>query len=163
MPSVDYDPYTWDEWNINKPPQQFDREKFTGLQLVVKNKQIRYLICDIVDYILSVSKPLKILLFGSQARGDTVSTSDIDISVIFKRKHDITKRYYKTRDIIKNKSPIEVDIKSATVGQIKNSMGNMEDIYYYVMHDAVVLYQEGDNGLYKILTDAKTFLDFTYD
>ena len=40
------------------------------------------LLKDIVDRILSVTQPEKIILFGSYARGDATEYSDIDILVI---------------------------------------------------------------------------------
>ena len=40
------------------------------------------LLKDIVDRILSVTQPEKIILFGSYARGDATEESDIDILII---------------------------------------------------------------------------------
>lgn len=158
---LDSPPLTWKEWNKTKPEKQFDRNKFTALSIVEKDKRIRNMINELVDNILNVSDPVKILLFGSRARGDYRKNSDIDILVIFKRKRDITRKYYNMISNLVKTSPVDVDFKTDSMQQIKNYRENMDDVYYYIMHDAIILYQHGDNGLYNFLENARMFLYFS--
>ena len=163
MRILDEPSLTWDEWNDNKPKRQFDREKFTTLSIVEKDEQVKNLICELADCILSVSNPMKILLYGSRARGDAQVDSDIDLTVIFKRKRDITRKYRNLISTLIKTSPINVDFKSASVQEIKNSRENMDNVYYYVMRDSIIIYQQGDNGLYNFLKKAHIFLDWAYN
>ena len=163
MRVLDKPSLTWVEWNKNKPKKQFDREKFTALSIVEKNEKIRNLINDMVDHILLISNPVKILLFGSRARQNAKPDSDIDIVVIFKRKRDITRKYYNLINKLKDTSPIDVDFKSASRQHINISRENISDFYYYVMHDTIILYQQDDGDLYEFLKKAHMFLDLSYD
>jgi len=54
------------------------------------------LLKDIVDRILSVTQPEKIILFGSYARGDATEESDIDILII---QHSDLPRYKRATPI----------------------------------------------------------------
>lgn len=54
------------------------------------------LLRDIVDRILSVTQPEKIILFGSYARGDATEESDIDILII---QHSDLPRYKRATPI----------------------------------------------------------------
>lgn len=163
MRILDEPSLTWDEWNKTKPEHQFDHVKFTALGMVEKDEKIRNLIYDMADHILSVSNPVKILLFGSRARSEPTPNSDIDIAVIFKRKRDITQKYRKMKSMLVNKSPMDVDIKTGSMQQIKNSRENMADVYYYVMRDSVIIYQQGDNCLYEFLEKGHMFLGRSYN
>ena len=158
MRVLDEPPLTWDEWKENIPKRQFDRDKFTALALVEKDEQVKNLICEIADHILSVSNPMKILLFGSRARGDSTQYSDIDIAVIFKRKRDITVKFNKLISTLKETSPMDVDFKSADIRQVKDCRENMADMYYYIMRDSIIIYQQGDNDLYEFLEIAHIHL-----
>lgn len=161
MRVLDKPPLTWDEWdkwNKNNLKKQVDREKFTALALVEKDEKIRNLINDVVDHILSVSNPIKILLFGSRARGDAKPDSDIDIVVIFKRKRDITRKYYNLLYKLTKMTPIEVDFRSKSRQYVNNHRDDIDDFYYYIMHDTIILYQQNDSGLYEFLKKAHTHL-----
>ena len=155
--------YKWKEWNNNKPKQQFNRKQFIGLSLIEKNEDIKNLIYDMVDHILLVSNPVKILLFGSRARGDAKLGSDIDLVVIFKNKREcITQKYYDITNILYMTSPISLDIKTTTINYYKNNRENMADMYYYAAKDSIILYQQGNEDLYLCLKKAKTALDMIH-
>ncbi|WP_008319181.1 nucleotidyltransferase domain-containing protein [Leptolyngbya sp. PCC 6406] len=56
------------------------------------------LLREVVDHIRSVGEPLKVVLFGSQARGDTHSESDLDLLVVEESdvpRYKRSPRYYK--------------------------------------------------------------------
>lgn len=57
---------------------------------------------------------------------------------------------------------MDVDIKSASMQHVKDCRENMDNIYYYVMRDSVILYQQDDNGLYEFLKKAHMFLGWSY-
>ena len=149
----------WEKWNKHLASRQFDREKFTGLIIIEKDKHIRNLIYDMVDHILSVSKPVKILLFGSRARGDAEPNSDIDLAVIFESKREcLSKKYYDMTNMLKEISPVDVDIKTMTVKYFKNNRENMAEMYYYMARDSIILYQRGNEDLYACLKRARDAL-----
>lgn len=53
---------------------------------------------EVVDRIRAVGEPLKVVLFGSQARGDTHSESDLDLLVVEESdlpRYKRSPRYYK--------------------------------------------------------------------
>lgn len=152
-------PMTWDEWNNQQIKSNFNRKKFTALHIIEKNKQIRSLMGDMIDKILSVSKPMKIVMYGSRARGDATKTSDIDICIIFRKKRDITLKYKKMIETLIKTSPMDVDFRSITITQLKDCYENMTDFYYYVMRDSIILYQEDDNHLYDFLEITRGFLN----
>ena len=152
-------PMTWDEWNNQQIKSNFNRKKFTALHIIEKNKQIRSLMGDMIDKILSVSKPMKIVMYGSRARGDATKTSDIDICIIFRKKCDITWKYKKMIETLIKTSPMDVDFRSITITQLKDCYENMTDFYYYVMRDSIILYQEDDNHLYDFLEITRGFLN----
>ena len=163
MRILDEPPLTWAEWNKNNIiPKQFNRKKFIALSLTKNDSQIKGLINDFVDNILSVSKPVKITMFGSRSRNDFNKNSDIDICVIFNKKRDITRKYYTMIETLIKTSPMDVDFKTASMHYIKNHQHNMNEFYYYVMRESIILYQRDDNGLYELLEKTRYNLNSSY-
>ena len=163
MRMLDEPPFTWNEWKKqNIVNQQFDRNKFIAISLTKNDSKTKDLINDFVDNILSVSKPIKITLFGSRSRNDFNKNSDIDICVIFKKKSDITRKYYTMIDTLIKTSPVDVDFKTASIHYIKNHQHNMNEFYYYVMRESIILYQRDDNGLYELLEKTRYHLNSSY-
>ena len=157
-------PPTWAEWNKNNIiPKQFNRKKFIALSLTNNDSQTKDLINDIIDHILSVSNPIKITLIGSRVRNDADKDSDIDICVIFNKKREITRKLYNMIETLAQTSPIDIDIKSASIHYIKNRQNDMSEFYYYAMHDSIILYQRGDNNLYEYLKTTRFYLDGAYN
>ena len=73
-----------------------------GGKICDKNK-LKKITDDVVKAVLSVtSKVDSIILYGSQARGDSVDGSDIDILVIIDSKWYPVELKYKTRGCKKN-------------------------------------------------------------
>lgn len=81
---------------------------------------------------------------------------------MFRRKRDITKKYRKTISNLQKTSPLDVDFRTSTIQEIKDCRENMADTYYYIMHDAIILYQQGDNNLYESLKKAHMCLELSY-
>ena len=163
MRILDEPPLTWDEWNKNNIiPKQFNRKKFIALSLTNNDSQTKDLINDIIDHILSVSKPIKIILFGSRSRNDFNKNSDIDICVIFDKQRDITRKYKNMIDTLIKTSPVDVEFKTASIHYIKNRQNNMIELYYYVMRESIIIYQQDDNGLYEFLERSRSDLDSSY-
>ncbi len=56
------------------------------------------LLADVVERLQAVGKPLKVVLFGSHARGDSHATSDLDLLVVEESdlpRHQRSPQYYK--------------------------------------------------------------------
>ena len=107
-----------------------------------KNK-LKLITDDTVKAILSVSKNVeKIILFGSQARGDSVEGSDIDILVVV----DIPKEQLsKTKKAMRNLASdigLEQDEVVSLVISDKNEYDTMSNTLFYrnVARDGVELY-----------------------
>ena len=97
--------------------------------------QIDHLVQHIVDSV----HPLKIILFGSAARGEMGQDSDMDVMVVMPdgthRRHTAQDLYTKIIGI-----GISVDIIVATPVDFERHRDNKALIYHSVLNDGVVLY-----------------------
>jgi predicted nucleotidyltransferase len=66
----------------NRLPRQRTQPLQREKQNAMKNPTVQESIADAVQKILSVASPSRIILFGSQARGQADTKSDIDLMVI---------------------------------------------------------------------------------
>ena len=109
----------------------------------MNEKEIRKIIKDTIEGVLEEYgvKPVKIILFGSRARGDYREDSDWDILVIVDKELDREKK----REIIARiriklaslKIPNDIIIQSSlTVEKRKNDVGYLT---YYVLKEGVEL------------------------
>ena len=71
---------------------------------MVKNKEIRRLILEMVDKIAVSYKPQKIILFGSYAYGEPDRDSDIDLFIIKETNERPIDRRVRVRKIVSNRT-----------------------------------------------------------
>ncbi len=96
---------------------------------------------EIKKRILSVSKPKKIILFGSFARGDSNEGSDLDLLVIIK---DVTSPRAESIRLQRSLRGllIPVDIIVATPEQIKQHQKTIGYIYGSAIAEGKVIYDQ---------------------
>jgi uncharacterized protein len=97
------------------------------------------LIIELVRRIVETSHPLRIILFGSSARGDAGPRSDIDLLI---EVPDGTHRRRTAQAIYRSLSgyPIPVDVVVATTSDINKYRDSAGLIYRVVLHEGKELY-----------------------
>jgi predicted nucleotidyltransferase len=94
---------------------------------------------ELVRRIVEAVHPVRIILFGSAARGEMDSDSDIDVMVVMPdgthRRHTVQDLYTKIVGI-----GISVDIVVATPVDLEKHRDNRSLIYHNALRDGVVLY-----------------------
>lgn len=98
---------------------------------------------DVVDLlvgkIVEIARPIKIILFGSAARNDSGSRSDIDLLVVMPdgvhRRHTAQHLYEKIRGIA-----IPFDILVATPSDLEKHKDNIGLIYGTILREGRVVY-----------------------
>ena len=93
----------------------------------------------LVERILHVVKPVKIIMFGSAARGTMTSGSDIDVLIVVA---DGIPRRKTAQDIYQNMLGFElaVDVVVATESDISNYGDNFSMVYYPALREGSELY-----------------------
>ena len=99
------------------------------------------LISVMVDRIVTQFHPLRIILFGSQARGDANETSDVDLMIVLSH---IPNRYTTTFEIIHALSdmPIGKDIIVVTPSEIERDADVIGTIAYDALQEGKIMYEK---------------------
>ena len=97
------------------------------------------LLDEVVHRILAVAQPLKIMLFGSAARGTMGPESDIDLLVVVS---DGTPRRQTAQDIYMNLFGLEigVDVVVATAQDLQAYGDNCGLVYYPALREGREIY-----------------------
>ena len=98
------------------------------------------LLDDFVKRVVATVHPLKIILFGSMARGEQHATSDLDALVVMP---DGTACRKTAREIYRNLSGLgfAADIVVATPAIIERQKNNRSLVYFYAMVEGRELYR----------------------
>ena len=94
---------------------------------------------QLVERIVEVVNPLKIILFGSAARGEMGPDSDVDVLVVMPngihRRRTAQHLHIEMRGI-----PLPVDILVATPEDLKKHKNNIGLIYYRILEEGKEIY-----------------------
>ena len=94
---------------------------------------------DLTRQIVELAHPLKVLLFGSAARGDTTTGSDIDLLVVMP---DGTHRRHTAQRLYREISNIKTafDLVVATVSDLDRHGDTVGLIYHSALKEGKLLY-----------------------
>ncbi len=93
-----------------------------------------------VDRIVEQFQPIRIFLFGSQARGDATESSDIDLLVIM---NDVQNRHHTAiaiRRLLKD-MPISKDIIVSTPDEIETLRNVVGTVAYAALREGKIVYE----------------------
>jgi predicted nucleotidyltransferase len=97
------------------------------------------MITELVQRIVEIAHPLRIILFGSAARGEMKPDSDIDVLIVVPegthRRHTAQKIY---RHMIG--FPVAVDVVVATESDLRTFGENFSLVYYPVLREGREIY-----------------------
>ncbi|GBU22800.1 nucleotidyltransferases [Fibrobacteres bacterium R8-0-B4] len=96
---------------------------------------------QIVNAIVSITNPDKIILFGSRARGDYGSDSDLDILILkkgLKNEREVTDSLY--MDFFDKKIPVAVDLIAMDYDRYYRLNNDVGYIYKAIEREGRVLY-----------------------
>lgn len=79
----------------------------------ITNPRIRRAWSPAIDRLVRRHQPAKVILFGSQARGDAADDSDVDLLVVFDRVQDRRKKRVEVRESLSD-MPFSKDVLVAT-------------------------------------------------
>ncbi len=94
-----------------------------------------------VDRIVGQFHPLRIFLFGSQARGDATESSDIDLLVILNDVSDKRKVAIEMRRLLKD-MPVSKDIVVSTSDEVERLRNVVGTIAYTALREGKIVYEQ---------------------
>ncbi len=98
------------------------------------------IISSMVDRIVGQFHPASIILFGSQARGDTNESSDVDLLVVMNKVHDRRRAAIEIRQSLRD-MPISKDIIVATPDEIEKRRHVAGNIIYAALQEGMIVYE----------------------
>jgi predicted nucleotidyltransferase len=104
-----------------------------------------YLLPEIARRILSVSQPLRIILFCSYARGDYGPNSDLDLLVVLEKVTSTRTESIWLRRVLRGLLP-PIDILVATPEQLEKHRKSIGLIYQPVLEEGKVIYERATSN-----------------
>ncbi len=95
---------------------------------------------EIVDTIVAVADPEKVILFGSYARGDATAESDLDLLVVKETEAPRARRTVGLRQALKG-TPCAVDIVVATPEEVSRGDGSPFTLTGVAVEEGSVVYE----------------------
>ena len=99
------------------------------------------IITTMVNRIVGQFQPTRILLFGSQARGDANESSDVDLLVIMRRVPDKRQAAIEIRRLLRD-LPVSKDIVVATPEEVTRRKHVVGTIIHAALRDGRVIYEQ---------------------
>ena len=95
---------------------------------------------EITRRILEVSKPVKIILFGSYARGEQSADSDLDLMVVMDKVKSTRSESVRLRGALRGLL-VPIDILVATTDQLDRHKNTIGLIYHSVLNEGKIIYE----------------------
>ena len=115
-------------------PVQTPNQKFTLADWCVTEEKI----VEAVERIIAVANPIKIIAFGSRARGDFRPESDLDLAVMFEQLDPSQPRPINRatlRDIV-----MPIDLLAFDTERYDLFRTSPNSVYYGIEHEGITLY-----------------------
>ncbi|MEK6721679.1 MAG: nucleotidyltransferase domain-containing protein [Chloroflexota bacterium] len=91
-----------------------------------------------MNSIVAAYDPVRVILFGSQARGDASPDSDVDLLVVFDEKVDRRERQVEIRRLLRD-APFAKDVLVASTSDLPNAARGTA--IAEAIHEGVVVYE----------------------
>ena len=99
------------------------------------------ILSTMVDRIVGRFHPASIMLFGSQARGDTNGSSDVDLLVVMNEVQDKRQAAIAIRRLLVD-IPISKDIVVTTPGEIDRRRSVVGNVIHEAFREGRILYEQ---------------------
>ena len=120
--------------------QEYKKEKrFTVCEVI--HTMIDSIISIMVNRIVMRFQPVRIVLFGSQARGDATESSDIDLLVVMNDVKDTRQAAIAIRRLLKYMH-VSKDIIVSTPDEIERLRGVVGTIAYITVREGKIVYEQ---------------------
>jgi predicted nucleotidyltransferase len=90
----------------------------------IRNRDVRLAWPSAINPIVSAYDPVRVILFGSQARGDAKPKSDVDLLVVFDGAGDPRERHVGIRRLLNN-MPFAKDVLVASTSDISTALAEV--------------------------------------
>jgi predicted nucleotidyltransferase len=98
-----------------------------------------------VDHAVEVTKPQKVILFGSYARGTPTADSDVDLLVVMSYRGSPSRIATKIRLTTNIHFPMDLIVRSAA--QIQREVAEHNWFFVEVMEQGIILYDSANPGV----------------
>jgi predicted nucleotidyltransferase len=112
-----------------------------GVQAKRSQADVRAQLEQVVACIVAACNPVRVILFGSFARGDDTAMSDLDLCIILAQAEDWFERQRQFRRLV-NLPGIEVEPHIYTVGEFAKMLEQENPLALQIRKEGKVLYEQ---------------------
>ena len=98
---------------------------------------------DATEIIMRIADPVRIVLFGSRARGDNTASSDYDILIVTKKaenEREITRKIYK--ELYTQGIDLDIELIAVDEDRWNNNKERFDFIYRHIDSEGIEIYSE---------------------